>query len=334
MAKKIAKSGLMAKLGAAGRSAVKTHKVDETTYGTGGSLPAGIEDGIAQLTMCKFDIYKKGDNKGEYYFMAMGVVMEPVEHEGLRIQGRQTRIGPEAICDTPQSNARPTLDDHVDWVLNEMRKLGVDTKDMGEDDLEVVAQGLEEAKPFFRFRTWKGKPTEQYPNPRVNEVWEGVTDYTPPDEDTGVVDHTEEAATDTEEPDDKGDDSGSDKELSLEELGRLAEDSQDEEAQADLQEKAAALGIDADEIETWTEVATLIAEKEDGGDNDKEGSEEGEEFVPEKGEVYLYKPKGARKLSECTVTATFEKSQTCNLRRLDDDKTFRAVAWDELVEQE
>jgi hypothetical protein len=50
---------------------------------------------------------------------------------------------------------------------------------------------LKESAPFFRFRTWQGPKSDQYPNPRVNHTWEGtqgLEDYTPPDEGSPVED--------------------------------------------------------------------------------------------------------------------------------------------------
>ena len=89
MAKKaLVSGGLMSKLGAKLKHAVETHKSDETKFAGGGAnLPAGIEMGIAQLVMCKIGQYEKGDNTGEYYFMAQGIVVSPKVHDGIPIEG-------------------------------------------------------------------------------------------------------------------------------------------------------------------------------------------------------------------------------------------------------
>lgn len=180
------KSALVAKLGDKIRKAHEAHKGDETEYSSFGELPAGIEGGIAQLVDCKFDVVKEGkDNAGEYYFYAAGTVMEPKEFtdsEGNlhRVEGLRTSIT-EPIYDTPNRKSRKTVDDHLAFVLNEMRKLGVDTSSIGAEQLEDVCEQLKQLKPFFRFRTWKGQAETTGPyagkEPRVQHVWNGCCDY-------------------------------------------------------------------------------------------------------------------------------------------------------------
>lgn len=151
-----AKSGLSGRLGGKLHESVTTHREDETVYGGGGGLPGGIENGIAQIVECKFGIYEKGDYKGEYFFYAAATVLQPkthrVKNDDVPIFGLRTQIGPEPICDTP-GKTRQTLDDHVAWVLNEYRKLGIDTTQLGADDIEPTAEAIKQAGPFTRFRT-------------------------------------------------------------------------------------------------------------------------------------------------------------------------------------
>jgi hypothetical protein len=189
------KSGLSAKLGDRLRKAHEAHKGDETEFSNFGELPAGIENGIAQLVDVKFAEYKTGDLKGQYFFMARGVAKFPEELNGQKVAGLYTQIGPEPLCDTPQRATRKTLDDHLAWVYNELRKLGIDTRTLAVDNLETVAAMLVKAKPHFRFRTWKGKKQLTGPyagqEPRLNHDWGGLVEV---QEDTepgdGVADHT------------------------------------------------------------------------------------------------------------------------------------------------
>jgi hypothetical protein len=146
------KSGLSGRLGGKLNEAVVAHREDETTFGGGGGLPGGIENGIAQVVECKFGTYEKGDNKGEYFFYAAATVVLPKMHDGIPVYGLRTQIGPEPICDTP-GKTRQTLEEHVAWVLNEFRKLGVDTTQLGADDIEPTAEAIKQAAPFTRFRT-------------------------------------------------------------------------------------------------------------------------------------------------------------------------------------
>jgi hypothetical protein len=212
MPKQVSKSSLAAKLGDKGRQAFDAHKDDEVNFGSGGDLPAGIEGGIAQVVECKFDRYKEGNNKGEYFFYAAAIVMKPVEVGDIRVKGLRTSIT-EPLCDTP-TRKRATVDDHLAWVLNELKKLGADTSEVGFDDLEDVAAAIKEEQPYTRFRTWRGTKQEItkredgkwecggkiYPSeavakaanpfvgsePRVQHEWRGKCDYEGDDGDEGV----------------------------------------------------------------------------------------------------------------------------------------------------
>ena len=187
---KVKKSSLAAKLGERGAKAVEAHRDDETRLGAGSRLPDGIEGGVARLVDCRFGQYEKGDNKGEFFFIARGVVLRPKDHNGVAVEGMHTQIM-EPLCDTPK-RSRSGVDDHVEWVLNEMRKLGADTSEADVDDLEQMAADLKEASPTFRFRTWKGEATKEWPNPRVNESWEGACEYDEEEEGEDVVDETDD----------------------------------------------------------------------------------------------------------------------------------------------
>lgn len=424
MPKQTAKTGgLAAKYADKGRKAVAEHRTDETKYSTGGNLPSGIEDGLAQLTKCYFAQYEQGDGlKGEYYFRAEGTILEPktftdAKGNTHRLQGKMTSIM-EPLCDTP-TRSRPTTADHVAWVLNEMRKLGLPTKDLTFDDLETAAAQLQEAAPLFSFRTWDGgkdeivqqngqwyvqkngkttagpfrneaalKAAKPYAGkePMVNQVWNGVvSDQTVPDESSNAVqDDTASSSAPTTNDEQQGtgplvsetddldilaeladgnSDQAEDAAKKIVELGNAAnlsddvlENTENWTAAAELVKKAiakpagkkpaasggddlTALGeaadnadsaaikkltalakakdIDPDTIETWAEVATLLAEASGGGDA----------FVPKVKEMYLYKPKGAKKAVEHEVTAVFDAKQTANLKNINTGESLKGVAW-------
>lgn len=316
MAKTTVKSGLAGKLGAAGSKAVTSHKDDETNFGGGGSLPEGIEHGIAQLVECKFDQYKEGDLTGEYYFYAAGIVVAPETHNDIRIAGLRTSIM-EPVCDTP-NRSRKTVDDHIAWILNELRKLGVDTSGLTIENLEATAAAVKEEATYFRFRTWKGQPTKEFPNPRVNEQWKGATEYNgeaPP----AVEDNSPEVEEAVEAPADEEPATGD--EVDLVALGAAADDG-DEEAAAKLEELAEAAGIDASSIEKWSEVAATLAG--DGG----AGSTE-EAATPAEGEVWYFKKPGAKKFTEVEITKVFSNGKA-NVKDLDTQSVIRGVELDKL----
>jgi hypothetical protein len=191
-------SGVFSRYGPKAVEAFNKHKGDETEYGNFGDLPPGIDGGIAQLVDCRVLEIKEGkQNAGELMFFARGVVVEPEEVEDprtglvVRIKNRNTTIS-EPLFHTP-GRARETFEDHMAHVLNQLRKLGLSTEDIAATDEEFNAQlaTLKESAPFFRFRTWQGPKSDQYPNPRVNHTWEGtqgLEDYTPPDEGSSVED--------------------------------------------------------------------------------------------------------------------------------------------------
>lgn len=258
------------------KKAHAAHKNDETVVDKGSRLPAGIEEGVAQLTELRIGTYEKGDNKGEPFFYAAGVVIEPKTHNGRRVEGLRTSII-EPLHDTPQKQSRKTFDDHWAWMLNELRKLGVNTREVDGDPEEVTAlfAAVVDDAPYFGFRTWKGKPTAQYPNPRVNETWEGQVEYAPQDD--GSDEDEYEAQDDSS--DDQGD-QGEGTEHTLEELGEMA-DNGDEEAAGVLDQAATDAGLDSSQYGTWAELAAALEEggdeedaQDDAGDDTDEGEEE------------------------------------------------------------
>jgi hypothetical protein len=201
-------SGIFSRYGSKAVEAFNKHKGDETEYGNFGELPPGIDGGIAQLVDCRVLEIKEGkQNAGELMFFARGIVVEPEEVEDprtglvVRIKNRNTTLN-ESLFHTP-GRARETIEDHMAYVLNQLRKLGLSTEDITATDEEFNSQlaTLKESAPFFRFRTWQGPKTEQYPNPKVNHTWEGtqgLEDYTPPDEGSPVEDDATGSAAPSE----------------------------------------------------------------------------------------------------------------------------------------
>lgn len=342
MAKKKSKNkGFAAKAGKAGRQAVASHRDDDTNYGRMG-LPAGIENGIAQLVDCEFATYSKGDLEGEYYFRAAGIVKLPVEHEGVKIEGQRTSLM-EPMCDTPK-RSRKTVEEHVAWVLNEFRKFDIDTRKSTIDDLEDYAAALVEEKPHFKFRTWKGEPSNQYPDPRVNEPWGGVCEYDESDEEDDVEDETEDdeeydvsdGTTDDDKPED---DTEYDEDNEEDELSELAEaaDAGKKQAEKKLTMLAQKAGIEDDDIEnaeSWADVVKAIEAASESGDEEEEdeAEEEEDDTPPEKGNVFMYKPPKKKKAIEVEVVTVSTKKETCTLKNLDTDARYQGVPWDKLSE--
>ena len=248
MAPQTAVSGVLAQLGQEARNAVLQHANDETDFGQDGGLPTGIENGIAKLVACEFGLIKEGDNKGKPYFRAAGVIVSPETHAGVKVAGRQTSIY-ENVFDTPNSKGkRKSVADHIGHVMNEMRKLGAPTKGLQDtSQLEATAKALVQAAPHFKFRTWQGKPTTDYPNPRVNEQWGGQV--AAPD----AVDATVAQAAAVE------DNTGSVQEAPAapQTLGARADDG-DNDAAKQLNERAQAANVDPEDYPTWVAVEEAL----------------------------------------------------------------------------
>lgn len=328
MTAKKAKSSVLAKYGDKISKALVKHKDDEITYPkAGGDVPAGVDGGIAQLVDCYFDLHKDGENKGKPFFYMAGVAKSPDEIvqsangksiaapvKGLRVSAI------EPLYETPNRKSRQSVDDHVAYVTNEMKKLGIDISEYGDDaeDLESMAEALQEAKPHFKFRSWKGKPNKDYPDPRTNYDFNGTTDWTDEGGGDEVVDDSngeEEEEEGKEEASDKAGWEGDD----LAEMGDAADNNNDKAAIAELIKRAEEAEIDYDSLPSWVAVAEALA----GGDE--------EETEPEKGQSVEYKPPKAKRAVECEVTAVFKKDKTVNLKNTDDGKSvYKAVPWDKI----
>jgi len=362
MPKQVSTSSLAARIKAKAKKAFDAAKTAEPTYDTGGNLPTGIEGGIAQLVDCCVKKIKGGkSNAGELMFFAAGVVVSPEEVNGVHIKGLRTSIM-EPLYDTP-TRGRKTFGEHLDWVLNEMKKLGADLSEVSEDELEGVMADLKEAKPYFRFRTWSGSKQEIVKDgnkwkvgdksylseaaakaanpyagrePTVNNTWggtKGLEDYVSEEPEGAVVDETtSDAAEEAEEAEEAAAEveEGGDNDLS--ELAEQA-DGGDEDAQRELEKLAKAADVDAANIATWAEVAEAIQAAGSGEEAEEaeEEAEEAEPTIPNKGDVYSFKAKGKKKAVDHEVVAVLPKAKTVTLKNLDDGSMLKGIAWSELV---
>lgn len=202
MAAQVKKSKLADKLGDAGRKAHEANKNNEVKLGFGGRLPAGIENGIAQVVDLHYGEFDRGDNKGKPFFMAAAVVKSPefvmvgeYEESGAtvgnvvvvsggtrtKIAGMRTQIGPFPICAVTNKKTKEvtSLEDNYEKHLNELRKLlGGSTANLKLEMLEDVCASLVKAGVYTKFRTYVGKvQTEgEYKgkDPMRGENWSGV----------------------------------------------------------------------------------------------------------------------------------------------------------------
>ena len=330
------KSKFAASMGKEGAQAVAKHRGDATNYGNV-DLPAGIEGGVAQLIDCRLSQIKPGKkNAGMWFFIAAGSVISPEQYNGIPTKGLRTQIM-EVIGNTP-TRSRKTVDEHIEWVLNEVRKFGVDTKKITINELETVLAALKKKKPKFRFRTWKGQKQTEGPyagmEPMTQHSWNGL--YTGETEAPAPPVQDDSGPEEPEEPDVEDVEEEEGEEVNFLELGEQA-DAGDEDALTALVDAAKEAGIDPedDEYDTWMKLAEALdgaeGEEEEG---EEEEEEEEEEFEPpQKEEVFLYKPPRKKKAIEVEVLAVNSKKKTVTVKNSETGKKLKGVIpWDKLQE--
>ena len=344
--------GMFKKLGGKLLQAHQQAKGETTTPNA--ELPSGIENGIAQIVECKFDQVKVGkENAGEWFFYAAASVKKPEYFEGQKTLGGRTSIM-TLLCDTPKSQGRKTLAEHVAWMYEHLRSWGVDTNtiqlDKDPQALEKVAAAIKQMKPHIMFKTFKMPKATTGPykdrEPRTLHTWKGAVEY---DDTSSPTDFVQEAPAATpfnefetpvvatavtEEPD-------------LDELLRLAKS--DEPGHEDAGRKLAALAIAAGATEedvesaTWDEVVLFIQGDHPVGVEPSESVEE--PWIPGIGEVYTYqiidpktgqpaldKNKQPRKPIEVQVKKVDEVAQTVDaVDNITKKVTYKNIGWKELL---
>lgn len=365
----MAGGGVLGKVAQRMKQAHEAHKADETEYSKFGELPGGIEGGIARLVDAKFDVFKEGDNKGEPFFYAAGVVVSPTEftdREGITytIEGLRTTLGPIPLCDTKAKSSGnvTTLDEHVKRLYNELRKLGVATATLPFEQLEGAVATLKQVGPHFKFRTWKGKPTDQYPDPRVNHDWQGYVKFAGQSNGSAVQDATPVSGTQTtpaaKAPATQPKANGAQppkgppvktatkpapapepEPEAFDEFGDLASlvsaaNNDDGAAQDRLSALAAEAGKEQEALAagSWQEVADLIQAAQGGGAADEAG-----EWQPQPGELYNYRPVDPRTRKPAATPVLVEvveadpSDQTVRLKNPKNPKaTYPKVPWADL----
>lgn len=144
--------------------AIRQHK-DDPIMGVV-DLPPGIVDGVAKLVALDFVL-----DDERPYFRGVGVVEQPEVFSGIYVKGLHTRIY-EPLYETP-NRRRVTLSDHIGFVLNEIRKFGVDTKGITSLSLlQDVCKMLVNQNVYFRFSTYGT-------NVGTFSRWHGAISYTP-----------------------------------------------------------------------------------------------------------------------------------------------------------
>ena len=350
MAKQAAKISIATALGARGAKAFEASKNNEVQFDRGGELPV-FNAGIAQLVSMSLGMYKEGPNKGKPFFRAAGVMLTPktvtdADGNANPVAGLQTSIM-IPLCDTKTQKGDVTkMEDHLEKLINEVKKLGVDLSEVGFDEFDSTFDALVETAPQFKVRTWASKPTKEYPTPRVNHVWNGLVgedDTVSPDDDDAVQvdeptveDDTPADDADAAPADDAGGDDASavDYEALLKVASKNAKTAEVKTAQATLRQAAIDAGNDGDVVDnadSWKDVYDMIMAAQ-GGDDAPPEDEPGLDV----GSAVQYRPVDAKtkkpgKVVDCEITKVY-KDGSFDLKNIaDPKKVYTKVSADDVI---
>lgn len=226
------------------------------------------------------------------FLMLQFAVAEPEEHEGVK----------QTLTYFFADSKYRSIQDTTDRLSSDIQLMGTDTGDMGLEELDEVLDELVEQQAAIKFNTRAGKTDD-------GKAWfkfdvAGVAeDFEPADEDEPEPDE-DDSDEDYEEDDSDGE----------------YEDEEDESDDADYEE---------DESEDGDEEDYEEEDYEEESKDEEDESDEGE-WSPERGEVYGFKPKGAKRSYECEITTVNNTKETVTLKRLSDGKRFSNVPWDKL----
>lgn len=156
-------NALLGKLGPKARAFVDGRKDAEPELAGGGDLPAGIENGVAQVILCTFGKVQEGKKSaGGLFFQAQAIVKLPKDVGGVPIAGRRTRL--YKIIASAQQLAKGEYDEKaLAWAQDQIKMLagkGASPAMFVIDRLEATAAIIQKAKPHTLFRTWKGSKSD------------------------------------------------------------------------------------------------------------------------------------------------------------------------------
>ncbi len=327
-----ASGSVLAKVKQAINPLAKKHATDEIDYGFQ-TLPGGIRNGVARLSEAYFDVFKTGTNKGQPFLRMVGVVEEPEVHDGERVRDRTTSVM-VPICPVGQGDSAKSLEDQVEAVQNELKKLGADPSSVEDTDgweaTVTLLASNENACPYFYFDTrlspetlWTDGPNKgqvKYKE-RVWESWRGIKgleNYTPETGGTGSgmdVKQSEpetpprqvtttaakpQAAPGRQPPKSPPPVATVAPEEYRDDadLDSLAEraDQGDDEAIKEVGEQLERLGITEEQIQAVNSWAEAVALTKGDAGQEAGGDGEATEWTPAVDEIYKYQPRDAKGL--------------------------------------
>ena len=258
----------------------------------GGQIPGGIQNGVAELKSCYFATHEDGQHKGKPFFRASGVVVEGDIPGSKRKVEGLTTSIFRPVYDTKTQGGKETSE------AEHIAWIENEMKKLGADGAGEASDGddLEAMAEALSEAQPHFSFTTTQSEPSKEwpnpRVWENWY---------GFVEDYEPGEEDDEVDEDDDED-----------------EDEDEEEEDDVEED----DVEEDDVE----------EDDVEEDDVEEDDEEEDEFLPEKKDMYNYKPPKAKKAIEVEVTAVFKGKETCNLKSSDTGKAYKGVSWDKLEE--
>lgn len=147
----------------------------KTPGATRAVIPAGVEGGVAKLTRVDFDTIENGNYAGSQRFYCHGIVVEPKEFEGTRIEGLLVQPSIITLDDVKSSYGDTSFAENVAKAENRLKLLGFPTEDFEDLESDTLEYFQEAGEMYFSFRTWNPEDSD-----RIIHIIQGpVRDYVP-----------------------------------------------------------------------------------------------------------------------------------------------------------
>lgn len=221
----------------------------KTPGATRAVIPAGVEGGVAKLTRVDFDTIENGNYAGSQRFYCHGIVVEPKEFDGTRIEGLLVQPSIITLDDVKSSYGDTSFAENVAKAENRLKLLGFPTEDFEDLEEDTLEYHKGAGDMYFSFRTWNPEDSD-----RIIHIIQGpVKDYVPLvseeiEEDPHYTNNTAAPAKPKKVKADP-----------LTELASKADDD-DYKAQLEIASMAKDRGIDPEDpkFDNWTDVASAI----------------------------------------------------------------------------
>jgi len=303
------------------REASRYAKVKER--GARGTLPAGIEDGVAKLTRVDFDVIENGPYAGSQRFYCHGVCVEPTTFEGKKSAGLLVQPRMITLDDVKSNYGDTSFAENVAKAEERLKKLGFPTEDFEDLEEDTNTYFNTAGDMYFYFRTWTPEDSD-----RVIHIIEGPANYSPTVKDD--VEEVQEEVTANVTATDDGTphyENGVNGYNTIDDLASKA-DNGDEAAQLEIADEAEKVGVNPEnpDYDSWKDVVEAV--KSVKSTTNSKVVESG--LDPKVGDVYGYKPPRARKEKDCEVVEV--NGQKVTLKSLEDDTVYEAVSVSQLLE--